>query len=764
MAESSSPALPGDIEWLPGPGGGRVLRIHPSSAEPPALILRLAGGGEERVDARPSPATEYEIPGTLQWSAAWLQWPDGTRAAIPLPHGPHAEVIELRPRRERGAHTEGESAALRDDIAAPREDAARSREPASPRHDSAPAGAASGEASERAEEAPVLGTLPAHSRAGAWTTPPQVNPAMGDAEAQWKARRAEVAHELGEAAAAIARARDGERSARDAVLAALATARADLRAARAAREADASTLAALTGELGAERAAHAVTRGSIGTLADALSTARAELAEAKTREEAARAAIAAARAELTAARATGEAELVGARHEVTAARAAVASLREALEAERAARAAAEAALSERDDRPDVLQRVADLAAPRDQADLERRAREQADAAATAERRPAEEAATLLANLDAAAAALRAAVKPDGESPAATSPAADSSAAAGSSSAAAPPAAAGSSNAAAPPAAASAAAGSSNAAAPPADPSAAAESSGGAGVPAAAEPSGGAVSPAAAGAESSAGVPTAAVAASSSSTDLVPARGDGRLRRALVGLAREDAVAAGALLVGLLPAQGAVLHGTLTYDLTVRGVGTFAVFVEDGSARVVRLSRRRPRGQAPFHLSAEPLALAELLAGERRKVGRFRRKAKVSGRRKRAQELTALRDARLSLADAVEAGARLEPALVFQALPFVVEPEWTCGHRFTVAQQIVELAPREWHVAVHDGRPLRVVERSAGAPADATVTMTRAAFDRLLRDERPALADRPVVRGDREAVAALKRWTDLARGV
>jgi len=728
MAESSSPALPGDIEWLPGPGGGRVLRIHPSSAEPPALILRLAGGGEERVDARPSPATEYEIPGTLQWSAAWLQWPDGTRAAIPLPHGPHAEVIELRPRRERGAHTEGESAALRDDIAAPREDAA------------------SGEASERAEEAPVLGTLPAHSRAGAWTTPPQVNPAMGDAEAQWKARRAEVAHELGEAAAAIARARDGERSARDAVLAALATALADLRAARAAREADASTLAALTGELGAERAAHAVTRGSIGTLADALATARAELAEAKTREEAARAAIAAARAELTAARATGEAELAGARHEVTAARAAVASLREALEAERAARAAAEAALSERDDRPDVLQRVADLAAPRDQADLERRAREQADAAATAERRPAEEAATLLANLDAAAAALRAAVKPAGESPAATSPAADSSAAA------APPAAAGSSNA----------------AAPPADPSAAAESSGGAGVPAAAsapaEPSGGAVSPAAAGAESSAGVPTAAVAASSSSTDLVPARGDGRLRRALVGLAREDAVAAGALLVGLLPAQGAVLHGTLTYDLTVRGVGTFAVFVEDGSARVVRLSRRRPRGQAPFHLSAEPLALAELLAGERRKVGRFRRKAKVSGRRKRAQELTALRDARLSLADAVEAGARLEPALVFQALPFVVEPEWTCGHRFTVAQQIVELAPREWHVAVHDGRPLRVVERSAGAPADATVTMTRAAFDRLLRDERPALADRPVVRGDREAVAALKRWTDLARGV
>ena len=42
-------------------------------------------------------------------------------------------------------------------------------------------------------------------------------------------------------------------------------------------------------------------------------------------------------------------------------------------------------------------------------------------------------------------------------------------------------------------------------------------------------------------------------------------------------------------------------------------------------------------------------------------------------------------------------------------------------------------------------------------------MTRAAFDRLLRDEPAAVGDRPTIRGDREAVAALKRWTDLARG-
>jgi hypothetical protein len=198
-------------------------------------------------------------------------------------------------------------------------------------------------------------------------------------------------------------------------------------------------------------------------------------------------------------------------------------------------------------------------------------------------------------------------------------------------------------------------------------------------------------------------------------------------------------------------------------LTVRGVGTFAVFVEDGSARVVRLSRRRPRGEALFHLAGDPIALAELLAGDRRKLGRLRRKARLTGSRKRARELMALPGAQLSLAQAVRAGARLEPALVYRALPFAIDPEWTRGHNFTVAQQIVELAPHAWHITVHDGQPLRIVERNSGTEADATVTMSRAAFDRLLRDEPPAHGDHPVVRGDRAAVAALKRWTDRARG-
>jgi hypothetical protein len=248
-----------------------------------------------------------------------------------------------------------------------------------------------------------------------------------------------------------------------------------------------------------------------------------------------------------------------------------------------------------------------------------------------------------------------------------------------------------------------------------------------------------------------------------STDLVPTDADRRLRKGLVALARADAGAAAALLVGLLPAQGAVIEGSLTYDLTVRGIGTFAVFVEDGSARVVRLSRRRPRNQALFHLSGDVSSLAELLAGERTTFTRFRRRGRVTGRRKRARELAPLVQAQLSLAEAVNAGARVEPAFAYRALPHVIEPEWTKGHQFTIAQRIVGLEPQSWHISARDGLPLLVVEHATDAPADATVTMSRAAFDRLLTGEPQPSGDRPSIKGDRAAVAALKRWTDLARG-
>jgi hypothetical protein len=233
-----------------------------------------------------------------------------------------------------------------------------------------------------------------------------------------------------------------------------------------------------------------------------------------------------------------------------------------------------------------------------------------------------------------------------------------------------------------------------------------------------------------------------------------------LRRVLVALAQRDPMAAGEILAGLLPAQARLFDEPLAYDLTIDGVGTFAVTVQDGVAAVERVPKPRSRRRARFELRSDPLTLAEMLAGEERKIGRFSGRARVSRRRRKARVLAALPTATMSLADAVHAGARLEPAHVFAALPLAIDPAWTAGHAFTVAQRITDSEPRTWYLAVHDGAGLTVTELEQ--PVDATVTMSRAAFDRLLRDEPPAPGERPLVRGDRTAVALLKEWTDRAR--
>jgi hypothetical protein len=429
------------------------------------------------------------------------------------------------------------------------------------------------------------------------------------AEQLWRERRETLERELAAAAHALTRVREDERAAREAVFAALESARAELRAVRAARAADQSALATLTAELDAERVAHAVARATLNRL-------RAELAAAGDAPP------------TTAPTGAAPPDLAAAGHAPP--HAASPDLAAAGQAPPATVAAA-------DPPPAVF--AGDLTPPdlssRRDAGLAAAARAQVAAAAAAERRPAAE---LVADLDAAARALR----------------------------------------------------------------------------------GGAA--------------------------------ERQLRRALVALAREDPYSAGRWLVSLLPAQAAVLEDPPSYDLTIRGLGTYAVTGAD----VRRIPKPRPRGEARFHLRADAATLAGLLAGEPLRVRRFRGRARAN---KNVAALKPLVEARLSLAEALRAGARLEPALVFAALPYAIDPEWTRGHAFTVAQEITERLPRTWYVTARDGERLAVSETPPGPP-DATVAMSRRAFDALLRGD--PCADLPSVRGDRAAVAALKAWTDRAR--
>lgn len=236
---------------------------------------------------------------------------------------------------------------------------------------------------------------------------------------------------------------------------------------------------------------------------------------------------------------------------------------------------------------------------------------------------------------------------------------------------------------------------------------------------------------------------------------------GWLRHALARFAAEDPRGAGELIAGLLPAQGPAIGGPVDYDLTIREIGTFAVMVWSRRARIQRLTGPRSRREAAFHIEADARSLAELLAGIGR-VRRFRGDARISGKRRRAKVLNALPTCDLSLADAVRAGATLDPGPLFRTLRYAIDPAWTVGHSFTVAQRILDLDSETWYISIRDGKPLAVTDVAPLSGVDATVTMSSDTYYAMLRGEALPPGERPNVRGDYGAVALLKAWTDRAQ--
>ena len=149
---------------------------------------------------------------------------------------------------------------------------------------------------------------------------------------------------------------------------------------------------------------------------------------------------------------------------------------------------------------------------------------------------------------------------------------------------------------------------------------------------------------------------------------------------------------------------------LDFDLTIRGTGTYAVTLGADTSSVVRITAPRPRSLATCHIAADVATLAELVAGADKRLGRWLGPVRVRGRRQQAEALAfGVRTVTLSLAEAARAGAAPPPDLVFRAFAHVIDPAWTRGHRFTVAQSVTGPAATTMHVLVRDGAPV-VVQR------------------------------------------------------
>jgi ribonucleoside-diphosphate reductase beta chain len=240
----------------------------------------------------------------------------------------------------------------------------------------------------------------------------------------------------------------------------------------------------------------------------------------------------------------------------------------------------------------------------------------------------------------------------------------------------------------------------------------------------------------------------------------------RRRAALRAMAAEDPELGARLLLMTLPASVSRVRGELTYDLEIEGLGTRRVSISDGRARV---DESPEDGETDFRIRTDPRALVDLATGATGPIRlMLRRRLRVRGKRGRALRLRDMSSEGADLAQVVDAGGRLDPDVLYRSLPYLVEPEWTLGHKFTIRYQVTGEGGGDWYVTARDGERLEV---SREAPADHEVAATaRMSFDDYQRmaagEVSPTKAmetQRTTIEGEIFPVTLLGRWIDRAQG-
>jgi ribonucleoside-diphosphate reductase beta chain len=241
--------------------------------------------------------------------------------------------------------------------------------------------------------------------------------------------------------------------------------------------------------------------------------------------------------------------------------------------------------------------------------------------------------------------------------------------------------------------------------------------------------------------------------------------NGTAARALRRMAESDPVLAARLVVHSLPATAATLPAGLRYRLELDGLGAWTVRPNGDRAEV---SEAAPGGELDgeaFAISTDPATLAEVASGRSPLAALARGRIKLRGRRHKALALRHL-STDAGPRDLARLGVRVDPELVFRSLAYAIEPEWTRGHRFSVAYELVGEGGGAWRVDVDDGNVR--VERWRGEDADAIVRIRYSDWLELLSGElTPPEAmrlGRTEVDGKIPPVTRLGRWIDRAAGI
>jgi ribonucleoside-diphosphate reductase beta chain len=242
------------------------------------------------------------------------------------------------------------------------------------------------------------------------------------------------------------------------------------------------------------------------------------------------------------------------------------------------------------------------------------------------------------------------------------------------------------------------------------------------------------------------------------------------------MARMDPDLAARLVLMSLPVAARRIPGSLKYDLHVEGWGTYRVQADNGYATVEQRPwdggglEHRPE-EVDFALVMDARTLAQMAAGVSPSRLMLEGRLRIRGKRRRALKLRAMAEGELDLAQVLREGGEIEPEFLYRALEYLIDPDWTKGHKFTVVYEITGMnggsATDAWQVEVRDGNRVTVSSGHPARRAEATVRLSKDTFRALLVGEiTPTQAmqqDLTSVEGQIYPVTLLGRWMERAQG-
>ena len=240
---------------------------------------------------------------------------------------------------------------------------------------------------------------------------------------------------------------------------------------------------------------------------------------------------------------------------------------------------------------------------------------------------------------------------------------------------------------------------------------------------------------------------------------------GTAEAAMRRMAASDPELAARMILHSMPAAAAGLPEGLSYRLELDGLGAWRVIARGDRAEVVETPAGGELNGDAFAIQTDPSTLAKLAGGASPLSALASRRLKLRGKRRKALALRRLSD-EAGPRELAKMGVPVDPDLLFRALAYAIEPEWTRGHTFKIGYDVIGEGGGSWTIVVDDG----TVSTAPGLDADADAVVRLRYSDWLdllsgaLQPTDALRLGKTEISGRIAPVTRLGRWMDRAEGV